>query len=102
MNNLHKITIILLIGLAACELHADPITSYLTDESGRFMFYHGVNVVYKEFPFYPQSDYFDPSTSLHKEDFVRLSEWGFRAIRLFVAWEGFEPKEGKYNYTYLE
>ena len=29
------------------DLQADPLTSYLTDKNGRFIFYHGVNVVYK-------------------------------------------------------
>lgn len=31
-----------------------------------------------------------------------MNAWGFNAIRLYVAWQGFEPREGKYNYTYLE
>ena len=40
--------------------------------------------------------------SLSKEDFEHLRSWGMKAIRLFVSWQGFEPEEGKYNYTYLE
>lgn len=47
MKNLSIIALFSLILIAACELHADPITTYLTDEKGRFIFYHGLNVVYK-------------------------------------------------------
>lgn len=109
MVNLHGLLslslIIAAVGLVqvqCSDLQADPITSYLTDKSGRFIFYHGVNVVYKEFPYYPNRDRFSPMDSLVAEDFKKLSDWGFRSIRLYIAWEGFEPVEGQYNYTYLE
>lgn len=36
------------------------------------------------------------------EDFINLKRWGFNSIRLYLAWEGFEPIRHQYNYTYLE
>ena len=30
-----------------------------------------------------------------------LKSWGINSLRLYLAWEGFEPKKGEYNYTYL-
>jgi beta-galactosidase GanA len=37
-----------------------------------------------------------------RTDFQNLQSWGLNSIRLFIAWEAFEPQEGEYNYTYLE
>lgn len=93
---------LLLLYASAQRLSVDPLTSHLVDEKGRFIFYHGVNEVYKEFPYYPNTTHFNPQDSLSTEDFENLRSWGMRAMRLFVSWEGFEPVEGHYNYTYLE
>lgn len=30
--------------------------------------------------------------SLVADDFKKMNDWGIRAIRLYVAWQGFEPK----------
>jgi endoglycosylceramidase len=76
------------------SISVDPLTTYLTDESGRFLFYHGINAIYKEFPYYPKTSAFDSNSSLSKQDFLQLREWGFNSIRLNIAWEGFEPKQG--------
>ena len=86
----------------AQRLTVNPLNSYLEDQKGRFIFHHGVNVVNKQFPFYPKTEEFNPMDSLSKEDFEHLRSWGMKAIRLFVSWQGFEPEEGQYNYTYLE
>ena len=50
---------------------------------------HGLNVVYKEFPFYPGRTAFNSNDSLVAEDFVNLKRWGFNSLRLYIAWEGF-------------
>lgn len=56
---------------------------------------HGVNVVYKPFPFYPPNlDTFDPNDSFSFEDLRNLKKWGLNVIRLHVAWEGVEPAKG--------
>jgi len=47
MVNLQTAAVLLLIVTAVKGLQADPITTYLTDDSGRYVFFHGVNVVYK-------------------------------------------------------
>lgn len=66
MYNLHIVTLALLCLTSLCNLSVDPLTSYLTDDNGRFMFFHGVNAVYKEFPYYPTTDVFNSNTSLSK------------------------------------
>ena len=58
--------------------------------------------VYKSFPYYPLNSSFDPQLSLSKEDISFLSENGFSAVRLYVAWPGVEPTRGNFNTTYLQ
>lgn len=48
--------------------------------------YHGVNAVYKVFPFYPITDRFDYNNSLCEQDLINLRNWGMNVIRLHVAW----------------
>jgi endoglycosylceramidase len=79
----------------------DSVTGRLIDEHNRFRVMHGLNVVYKEFPYYPGRKEFNSNDSLVAEDFVNLKNWGFNSLRLYIAWEGFEPKRLQYNYTYL-
>ncbi|KYQ99939.1 hypothetical protein DLAC_03906 [Tieghemostelium lacteum] len=64
--------------------------------------FHGVNVVYKIPPYHPQTDQFDPVTSLTNEDIQNLKNWGFNLVRLGVMWPGVEPVKNEYNQTYLE
>jgi endoglycosylceramidase len=64
---------------------------FFLDASGRVRVFHGVNVVYKTFPFYPETTGFDSNYSLSREDLLNLRNWGFNSIRLHVAWEGVEP-----------
>ncbi len=48
---------------------------YIIDEANRVRFYHGVNFVRKEFPWYPP-ELLDPS-------FVtNLTQWGLNVVRL--------------------
>jgi endoglycosylceramidase len=90
-----------LIVLGASELSVDPNSNLIVDEYNRIRVFHGVNSVYKEFPYYPTRDGFDGNGSLVAEDFANLKRWGFNSIRLYIAWEGFEPKRHEYNFTYL-
>lgn len=79
----------LLVLSATCQISVDPITSHLSDTSGRYLFFRGVNTIFKEAPFHPTSSEFDPMMSLGEYDFERLYNWGFNSIRLNVAWEAF-------------
>lgn len=74
----------------------------MVDADGRYHIFHGVNVVYKIFPFYPDTQKYNSSYSLCDEDLQNLQKWGFNFIRLHVAWEGAEPQEGVYNQTYIQ
>ena len=47
----------------------DPLTTFLRDEYGRNVFFHGMNVVYKEFPYLPSTETFNPHDSLANQDF---------------------------------
>lgn len=48
MVNLQSTALLFLLVLTSIDCYqADPLTSYLTDDSGRFVIFHGVNVVYK-------------------------------------------------------
>mmetsp|Transcript_8442 Transcript_8442/g.23820 ORF Transcript_8442/g.23820 Transcript_8442/m.23820 type:complete len:539 (+) Transcript_8442:241-1857(+) len=79
----------------------DPETRQFRDESGRTLIFHGVNAVYKVFPWQPSTGAFDPETSLNAEDAANLASWGFNVVRLGVMWPGVEPSRGQYNDTYL-
>jgi endoglycosylceramidase len=92
--------------LSICEsqrIQVDPKTNLLIDEFGRYRIYHGVNVVYKDSPFYPPNlDSFEAVTSFCEEDAKNLKMWGFNILRLYMSWEGVEPERGNYNTSYLE
>jgi endoglycosylceramidase len=97
-----KVTLILTLAICLhSSLWVDPNNSVLRDEYNRIRVIHGVNSVFKEFPFHPTRDGFDGNGSLVAEDFANLRRWGFNSIRLYIAWEGFEPQRHQYNYTYL-
>eukprot|EP01125_Pyxidicula_operculata_P015605 TRINITY_DN5320_c0_g1_i1.p1 TRINITY_DN5320_c0_g1~~TRINITY_DN5320_c0_g1_i1.p1 ORF type:complete len:517 (-),score=117.21 TRINITY_DN5320_c0_g1_i1:100-1650(-) len=83
------------------SIHIDPQTNLMMDDSGRVRIYHGVNAVYKIFPYYPNKDGFDPQYSLVEEDIQNLYDWGFNFVRLGTMWPGVAPLQGSYNYTYL-
>ena len=84
------------------SLKVDPTSSLFIDQYNRSLIYHGVNVVFKTFPFYPDTEKFSSKYSLTDMDLYNLKHWGMNTIRLHVAWEGVEPKKGQYNYTYVE
>jgi hypothetical protein len=69
----------------------------IKDHLGRNRFFHGVNTVYKVFPFHPNTETFNTNNSLCEEDFVNLRGWGMNIIRLHVAWEGVQPTRNFIN-----
>ena len=66
------------------------------------MIFHGVNVVFKVFPYIPDQETFSSQTSLTDRDIDDLVSWGVNMVRLGVMWEAVETSEGVYNTTYLE
>ena len=68
---------------------------WITDARGRVVFIHGVNMVYKRPPYYPNAAGFgaDDARFLHRH--------GFDGVRLGVIYKGVEPKPGKYDDAYL-
>ena len=73
----------------------------LTDEMGRARMFRGVNVVFKQSPFIPDSHTYNTNTSMTDRDMADLAGWGINVVRLFVAWVAVEPSAGRYNETYL-
>ena len=93
--------LLLCLALGEALLSVDPNTNLLVDEWGRVRVMHGMNVVYKEPPFHPRRTEYNADDSLVQEDFENFRQWGLTSIRLYMAWEGFEPARHQYNYTYL-
>jgi len=64
-------------------------------------YFHGVNVVYKAFPYVPPTTGFDAQYSFGDQDYKILKSLGMNIVRLGVMWPGVEPTRGSYNETYL-
>src|SRR3954451_22444863 len=73
----------------------------IVDASGRQVILHGVNVVYKRAPYYPNASG-GAATSFTRKDVKQLRSWGFNAIRLGVTWAGLEPQRGVIEEGYLD
>ncbi|WP_228718635.1 cellulase family glycosylhydrolase [Kitasatospora acidiphila] len=69
---------------------------WLTDEQGRVVSLHGVNLVYKYPPYFPAAGGFG------EKDAQFLAENGFNAVRLGFAWNAVEPQPGVYDDNYIE
>ncbi|KNC51965.1 endoglycoceramidase [Thecamonas trahens ATCC 50062] len=74
----------------------------LVDGQNRTRIFHGVNAVMKIFPWVPNVEVFTLDDSLAEEDWLRLADWGFTAVRLGTMWPGLEWERGVYNTTYLD
>lgn len=102
-----KITILLLlyyIGFLCSysnQFSVDPTGKFILDKAGRPSIFHGVNVVNKEPPYIPSTEYFDVKHSVSKEDIVFMKHLGFNLVRLGVEWEAVEKVEGQYDDEYL-
>src|SRR5437763_3416993 len=59
---------------------------WITDARGRVVILHGINMVYKLAPYYPQAIGFDD------DDAAFLARIGFDAVRLGVIWKALEPR----------
>lgn len=67
-----------------------PGGSYLTDSSGRVIFLHGVNAVYKNPPFELEVAPGKP-WGFSDADAARMASLGFDVVRLGIIWQGMEP-----------
>ena len=64
--------------------------------------YHGVNVVYKGFPYHPNLNEYNLINSFTEHDMINLHSYNFNVVRLGIMWPGVEPFENYVNNTYLE
>jgi len=83
-------------------IRVDPSTGHYVDSHGRTRIFHGMNVVYKKAPWYPESKTFDPAESLDPETMDLLREWGFNVVRLGVMWPGVEPALKQLDAQYMK
>lgn len=75
---------------------------FIEIDSGREIYFHGVNAVVKGFPYIPETDVFDIDTSLADKDHSTLADLGMNVYRLGTMWKGVEPNMGEYNDTYIK
>jgi endoglycosylceramidase len=69
---------------------------WITDETGRVVILHGVNMVYKRPPYYPAA------TGFGRDDAAFLERAGFDAVRLGLIYKAIEPSPGSYDDGYLD
>eukprot|EP00929_Paragymnodinium_shiwhaense_P051100 TRINITY_DN25728_c0_g1_i3.p1 TRINITY_DN25728_c0_g1~~TRINITY_DN25728_c0_g1_i3.p1 ORF type:complete len:399 (-),score=52.80 TRINITY_DN25728_c0_g1_i3:305-1501(-) len=81
-----------------------PRKKFFTAFSGREVFFRGVNVVYKDSPWYPDVTEFHPNLSFVEADVLYLKSLGINLVRLGVMWPGLmlQPTSASspYNTTY--
>lgn len=80
--------------IAGCP--QEPARYFLTDSQGRQLILHGLNIA--------NTAKYDPSGfSWHtEEDFARMTQWGFNAIRFLIFWHMIEPQEDVFDEQYLD
>jgi endoglycosylceramidase len=68
---------------------------WITDARGRVVLIHAVNMVYKRPPYYPKAIGFgaDDARFLHRH--------GFNGVRLGVIYAAVEPRQGRYDDSYI-
>lgn len=69
--------------------------SYLYDSYGRVRFFHGIQSVQKQFPWYENWVFNQTQINLY-------ASWGFNIMRVGWMWSGFEPAQDQFNYTYAK
>jgi len=72
------------------------------DSLGRTRIFHGYNISFKPYPYYPQLDTYDYMMSLSETDIRDMKEWGTTVVRLSVFWEAVEYSKGQYDFTFLK
>jgi endoglycosylceramidase len=97
---------VLVVGLAPAASAAKerPVTirkSKIVDQKGRTVILHGVNVVYKVPPYYPNPSQGE-RTSFNRDDVARLREWGFNTVRFGINWKALEPQRGQFDQAYID
>jgi endoglycosylceramidase len=75
---------------------SSPGGPYLYDSSGRVVFLHGVNVVYKHPPYIAYPDAGQP-WDFNATDAQEMQALGFNVVRLGIEWQGLEPGSGGPN-----
>ncbi len=83
-----QILIIVSLLFLAAPIKINTNNSMFMDQYNRYTIYHGVNVVYKIYPFHPDLNNFNTNYSLTEKDLQNLKGWGMNVIRLHSAWEG--------------
>ena len=64
--------------LADGILHVNPETHRILDAEGRERYFHGVNVVVKQFPWIPEGNVYP----FNETDMRRLQDMGLNSLRL--------------------
>jgi endoglycosylceramidase len=89
------LTVTVLLMLCACRNSFER--QYITDDQGRALILHGLNVSCS-------SKYYEDRVGwTKKEDILRMSrDWGFNFARMLVLWDGIEPEKGVFDEAYLD
>jgi len=83
-----QIIIVISLLCLVAPIKINTNNSMFVDQYNRYTIYHGVNVVYKIYPFHPDTNNFNTNYSLTEKDLQNLKGWGMNVIRLHSAWEG--------------
>ena len=75
---------------------SSPGGPYLYDSSGRVVFFHGVDAVYKYAPYELYPDKGKP-WNLSVADASLMARLGFNVVRLGMTWSGLEPGTARAN-----
>lgn len=68
---------------------------WITDNDGRVVILHGLNMVYKSRPYTPST------TGFGADDANFLRRYGFNTVRLGMIYAGVEPQPGKIDSAYI-
>ncbi len=85
-------------GAAGSRTLAGPLVHsgrWITDQSGRVVILHGLNMVNKRSPFTPGAAGFGSAAA------ATLADNGFDVVRLGVLYQGVEPRPGVIDHAYL-
>jgi endoglycosylceramidase len=75
--------------------HPGHAGRWITDDRGRVLLLHGVNMVYKQPPYYPSVAGFGD------DDAAFLASEGYDTVRVGVIYKAVEPQPGVYDDAYL-
>lgn len=85
-------------------IHVNKETLDFNGPNNEVLIFHGVNVVYKVYPWMPRTNdnEYDHRTSLTEKDIQHLAAWGFNIVRLGIMWPGVRTNETYINTTYID